>query len=287
MRCIKRNFYVSKSLRPRNSGFTLIELLVVIAIIAILAGMLLPALSKAKAKAKTTHCFNNQKQLGLATQLYTGDHDDTYPAGADLSTTAAGQANFTAVNAWPVLFTRYLGGVITPTTVNAPKSYYCIGEDAAISQTSGRPYMLSYRSNRHLFRDNGAAPAALQNTRIRLMQVPEPSQTLVLTECDNNSWDVNALSSSYNGKRGQWNSPHPTSGQFRWNGINRHSWGSVSSAGDGHTELLRLPSYTPGAANPPDLQEMGDSRQTTGGTPLWTSSKAKLYWREMPTTSGF
>ena len=63
----------------RSQLFTLIELLVVIAIIAILAAMLLPALSKARAKARATSCINNLKQLGLQMTLYTQDNEGWLP----------------------------------------------------------------------------------------------------------------------------------------------------------------------------------------------------------------
>lgn len=78
----------------RRLAFTLIELLVVIAIIAILAAMLLPALAKAKAKAKSIQCTNNLKQTTLAFTLFATEANDKYPWAASVEEGGLGKPNY-------------------------------------------------------------------------------------------------------------------------------------------------------------------------------------------------
>ncbi|MHC1764432.1 MAG: type II secretion system protein [Verrucomicrobiia bacterium] len=116
-------------------AFTLIELLVVIAIIAVLASLLLPALSTAKARAQRIKCTAQMKQLGLGFALFTGDHGDRFPP------TAYSTGDYQYQLSWDDYIHRYIGG-------SDPEADLILGISGAISSPSLIPKILKCPADR-------------------------------------------------------------------------------------------------------------------------------------------
>jgi prepilin-type N-terminal cleavage/methylation domain-containing protein len=238
---------------PRRAAFTLIELLVVIAIIAILAAMLLPALSRAKIKAQQTSCLSNQKQLLYAWMIYSSDFNERLVVNANNVAQAGGVVgwvndimkwDFPPSTSWPQNYdTSYLiNALMAPYCSKAVGIYHCPGD--TFNAASG-PRVRSYSMNSQMgsavvatFSGQGDVVnqyGAGQNWRIYSKQtdltLPAPVNAWVFIDEHPDSINDGLFRVNLQGVAADY-----SGGTFEWNDYpaNNHGGSGVLSFGDGH-----------------------------------------------------
>ena len=170
----------------KRRPFTLIELLVVIAIIAILASMLLPALNKARDKAKSISCVSNLKQLGTTMMIYVGDHDDSFPFYGFLNQVDTSMTNSTGKYWNEVLMQLYLrpGKNLGEDFEVTWKAFKCPGFIATVNSVTATHYGYNYWHLGDCGRQgcSGAYDSSRSHNTAKIGGLRTPSRTVMLAD---------------------------------------------------------------------------------------------------------